>query len=169
MFEDGFGNARVTGLREISLPEPVSMMPATMGWWVLAGLVIAWLAWFVYCRYRRWQRNRYRAVALGELARIERQWSLGDPEGLIRIPALLKRTAMHAFGREGVADLTGPEWLGFLDRTLGNTNFTQGPGQLLVSLAYKKTETILETEFSGMLAAVREWISSHKENVERRM
>ena len=115
MFSDNFGNARVTGLKEVSLPEPVSMVPETWGWWILAGVVLLWLAYFGYLLYRHWRLNRYRSLALAELATIEAQWARGEVGGLSGVPVLLKRTAMHALGREGVADLTGSQWLTFLD------------------------------------------------------
>ncbi|MFC1760569.1 DUF4381 domain-containing protein [Planctomycetota bacterium] len=162
MFENGFGNARVTGLKEVTLPESVSMTPETIGWWILGGIVLAWFSWFGYVWYRRWQANRYRDAALEELSEIERLWSQGDPAGLIRLPVLLKRTAMHAFGREHAADLTGTPWLAFLDKTGATTDFTRGPGRILIDMAYKTTETIADENIPEVLMVAREWIWRHR-------
>ena len=83
MFNKNFGNSRVTGLKEISLPEPVSMVPETIGWLILTLVVIAWLVYFGIRLYRQWQRNRYRHKALLELATIEGQWAQGESIGLV--------------------------------------------------------------------------------------
>ncbi len=162
MFADGFGNARVTGLKEVTLPDPVSMMPGTMGWWILAGVLLAWLIYFGYRGVRHWQANRYRGVALTALADIERLWGQGDPKGLSRIPVVLKRTAMQAFGRKGIAELTGDAWLKFLDQTGRTTNFTQGAGQVIATLAYQKTEACSDEQAIEILLAARQWIRGHK-------
>mgnify|MGYP001829160264 CR=1 FL=1 len=168
MFDNDFGNARVTGLREVTVPEPVSMVPQTLGWWLLGGLVLAWLIYFGYRWVCRWQANRYRGVALDQLTEIERLWNQGYVDGLMRVPVLLKRTAMHAFGRVGVADLNGPAWLAFLDQTGGSDDFTQGPGRMLIDLAYRKTETVVDENVRAMLSVTRQWITKHKANTKCR-
>jgi len=163
MFEEGFGNSRVTGLKEISLPEPVSMGPETVGWSILAGIGVLWLAYLISRLYQRHQSNRYRRLALDSLQRIETQWSKGDAKSLMQLPILLKRTAMHAFGREGVADLNGMAWLTFLDQT-GQTNaFTQKPGNLIAILSYHKTATMDHETVSSLFRMTRKWITTHKE------
>lgn len=161
-FGDNFGNARVTGLKEVTLPDPVSMMPGTVGWWILAGVLSVWLIYFGYRGFRHWQASRYRGVALAGLADIERLWGQGDPNGLPCIPVLLKRTAMQAFGRKGIAELTGDAWLSFLDRTGRTTDFTQGPARVIATLAYQKTDACSDEQAMAVMLATRQWIKGHK-------
>ena len=79
---------------------------------------------------RRFRKNRYRRLALEELAVIEQE--LQQPErrakALAEIPVLLKWTALAAFPRSEVAGLSGEKWLAFLDKTIGGKRFHGGRG-----------------------------------------
>jgi len=92
MFDNNFGNPKVQGIKEIVLPEPVSYVPQTFGWWILLGIVGLLLAWWVYRRYIKWRGSRYRRQALMELAMIEQQLSqkFGRTSALAAISALIK-------------------------------------------------------------------------------
>ncbi len=167
MFDNNFGNPKVQGIKEIVLPDPVSYVPQTVGWWILLGVVGLLLAWWVYRRYIRWYGNRYRRQALSELATIEEQLSheSGRISALAAISALVKRTAIEAFGRSSVAELSGHLWLEFLDRTGSTDGFSQGPGRLLPEFAYAKQETLNEMSketIDQVLALVKDWIDQHK-------
>jgi len=167
MFDNNFGNPKVQGIKEIVLPETVSYVPQTVGWWILLVVIGLLLAWWVYKRYIKWRNNRYRRQALLELALIAQQ--LGqEPErasALAAISALIKRTAIEAFGRSNVADLSGRLWLEFLDRTGSTNSFSQGPGRLLPDFAYAKQETLNEMSkvmIDQILVLVKDWINQHK-------
>lgn len=123
---------------------------------------MAWLIYIGYRRFRHWQANRYRGAALTALAEIERLWGQGDPNGLSCIPVLLKRTAMQAFGRRGIAELTGDVWLTFLDQTGQTTDFTQGPGRVISTLAYQKSDACSDEQALEIMLAARHWIKGHK-------
>ena len=61
------------------------------------------------------------------------------PAAVAEIPVLVKGIAL-AFGpRSEVASLTGDAWLQFLDRSYGGSGFTEGPGRLLPTIAYRPT------------------------------
>src|SRR5512139_3306081 len=125
-------------LHEILLPDPVSWMPQTIGWYVVLGIILFLAGWWLHGRVQNYRTNRYRRLALKELAVIERE--LKRPEKRFRalgeIPSLLKGAALSAFPRSEVADLSGERWLDFLDKTMGEKNFTQGEGRLLSELPY---------------------------------
>jgi hypothetical protein len=59
---------------------------------------------------RKHNHNRYRREALAELQQVVR----GEVD-FIHSMVLVKRTAIHAFGRDKVGKLTGTEWFKFLD------------------------------------------------------
>jgi len=162
--------AEVSGLEklhEILLSDPVSWMPQTVGWYAVFGLIVGVTGWWVYGRFRRFRKNRYRRFALAEFKVIEREWQ--QPEKRVRalaqIPVLLKRTALAAFPRSEVASLSGEKWLAFLDKTMGGKGFREDEGRLLPELAYAPAPRIskLPDEAVGkLLRLVRQWIKVHK-------
>lgn len=148
----------VAGLLDIPLPPLVSLWPQT---WtariaiacVLAAFVV-WLCWFVR---HRWL-NRYRRDAIAELERLTR--SPADRDQISTGLALLvRRTALAAFPREHVAELTGPAWLSFLDRSYGGTEFSDGPGRDLETSIYRPSSG--DEGLSPLIDLVRRWIKVH--------
>jgi hypothetical protein len=159
-------NADLQKLNEIIIPDPVSWMPQTIGWYVVFGLILLVAGWWIYGRIRRFRKNRYRRLALAELAVIEQE--LQQPEkhakALAEIPVLLKGTALSAFPRSEVAGLSGEKWLAFLDKTMGGKNFTEGEGRLLPELAYapvQRTAQFSDESVSKLLQLIRRWIKRH--------
>jgi cbb3-type cytochrome oxidase subunit 3 len=159
-------NSGLEKLHEILLPEPVSWTPHTIGWYVVLGLVLIAAGWWVYRRLRRFQKNRYRRLALAELAVIEGE--LQRPErrakALSEIPVLLKWTALAAFPRSDVASLSGEQWLTFLDKTMGGKDFTEGDGRLLPELAYAPAlgiANLSDGRVGNLLQLTRRWIEGH--------
>jgi cbb3-type cytochrome oxidase subunit 3 len=154
-------------LHDIVVPAPVSWAPQAPGWYVVFGLVLLGVGWWIYRRLRRFRKNRYRRLALKELTVIERQ--LQQPErrakALAEIPALLKWTALAAFPRSEVAALTGEQWLAFLDRNLGGKDFKEGPGRFLSELAYapaEKTARFSDESIRNLLQLIRRWTKRHE-------
>ena len=109
---EGWGYPALAELAEIVIPDAVSFVPATDAWWWPAGAVLLWLAHRGYLVLNRWRRDRYRREALTWLSKIARRVD-GD-ELVQKLPILLKATAMHAYGRERTAQLSGMAWLEFL-------------------------------------------------------
>ncbi len=159
-------NAELQNLHEIILPDPVSWIPQTIGWYVVFGLILLVAGWWIYGRIRRFRKNRYRRLALAELAVIEQE--LQRPEkrakALAEIPVLLKGTALSAFPRSEVAALSDERWLSFLDKTMGGRDFTEGEGLLLPELAYTPVQRITQLSderIGNLLQLVRRWIKRH--------
>jgi hypothetical protein len=166
MAPSDISNSGLEKLHEIFLPDPVSWMPQTIGWYAIFGLLLLVIGWWGYGRLRRFRANRYRRVALGELEVIERE--LKQPEkkakALAEIPVLLKRTSLSAFPRSDVTGLSGEKWLAFLDKTMGRSDFTQGDGWLLPELAYAPVQRIAQLsdeQIGKLLQLVRLWIKVH--------
>lgn len=162
----GISGKGLEKLHEIVLPMPVTWMPRTAGWYVILGLVLVAAAWWCSIRVRRYMGNRYRRLALEGLSAIERD--LARPgkraRALAEIPALLKRTALSAFPRAEVAELSGEGWLVFLDRTMGAKGFTEGEGRVLSELAYapsSRLERLPDQTIAGLLHLARRWIENH--------
>lgn len=156
--------AALEPLLELPLPEPVSWAPQTIGWVVVAVLLIAAMLWAGWMGRRRYKRERYRGVALAELAEIEA--ALSDAQrrtvALAAIPSLIKRTSLAAAPRERVAALSGDEWLAFLKRTRGR--FDERSGALLALVSYAPAEqiaSITALEVETLVSATRDWIQRH--------
>ncbi len=158
------------GLHDIVVPEAVSWVPQTAGWYGLALGVAALGAWGFWVAYRRYRSNRYRRAALAALAEIEQRVSGGlEPaergRALADLPALLKRTALGAGSRRDIASLSGDAWLAYLDHAYGGTGFSDGPGRLLPTLAYAppvRWNELAEAELSALIALTRTWIRRHR-------
>jgi cbb3-type cytochrome oxidase subunit 3 len=154
-------------LHDIVVPAPVSWAPQAPGWYVVFGLVLLGVGWWIYRRLRRFRKNRYRRLALKELTVIERQLQQPErrAEALAEIPVLLKWTALAAFPRSEVAALTGEQWLAFLDRNLGGKDFKEGPGRFLSELAYapaEKTARFSDESIRNLLQLIRRWTKRHE-------
>ncbi|MTH77060.1 DUF4381 domain-containing protein [Paracoccus aestuariivivens] len=112
-------------------PTPISMVPQTWGWAVVAAVLLLALA-YGFWRWRRHRRaNAYRRAALDLLAEAK-----DDP---VRIAEILRRTALAAYPRSDVAGLAGQSWLAFLDHQVGGQAFASGPGQVLASAPYRES------------------------------
>ncbi len=169
LFDSNFGNSKLTGIQEITLPEPISYVPHTIGWKILLVVIVIVALVFGYNRYRHWQANRYRTFALDRLAEIEREVRVPETRlrSLTDLPVLVKQTALQAFPRDEIAQLSGDRWLGFLDRSCDTQEFTQGVGQLLPQLAYQSTSALAnlpEQKISNLIDLIRQWIKNHQVN-----
>lgn len=157
-------------LHDIIMPPPVPWWPPAPGWYWVLGLVVIILLTVLIKGLIRWQHNRYRREALGELARQEA--ALENPErrpgALLGLAELLKRTAVTGFHRGHVASLTGPEWFAFLDRTAKGSAFRDGLGALLENAIYdpRTAETLDQQRLHSLVEAIRRWIKHHDRGLE---
>ncbi|WP_458765653.1 DUF4381 domain-containing protein [Cupriavidus basilensis] len=152
-------------LQEIPLPPPVSYLPQTWGWGVLAALLLALAGQLAWRAWRRHQANRYRRDAFAELARIEAGLTATGSdasrrEALAALPALVKRVVLAFAPRTQVASLSAQAWLDYLDGTWRAGSFTSGPGRLLPELAYCQHPPPA-AEVTALIALLRAWIGQH--------
>lgn len=157
----------LSALQELPLPSPVPYTPQTVGWWMVAALLLLLLAWLGWRWYMHRQANRYRTEALGELERIaqdlvqktgahERQ-ALGAC-----LAALVKRVALVSAPRQAIASLSGEAWLQWLDQTLPRAGFLDAPGRLLPQLAYGGAQEVEPQALQALLTLLRRWIKEHR-------
>lgn len=157
MDTEHFGSDRMWGLKELSLPEPISWFPATEGWLVVAVLLLFGVAWVAWRLRRSWLRARYRRQALVRLAAIE-----SGAAGIDELPELLRRTALAAFAREEVAALRGTEWVAWLNAHGGR--FEPAAGGWLDRLPYDAAAAgqIDSGTTVRLIAASRRWVKAHR-------
>lgn len=137
-------------LNDIVVPEPVSLVPQSVGWIILAVVIMAVLATWAVLAWRRYRRNAYRREALAQV----------ESTPLNALPALVKRVALAAAPRAQVAALTGDDWLAFLDRTYGGDVFTNGPGRPLAALSFEPA-AIDQRSAADLRHLVALWIRKH--------
>ncbi|CAE6729903.1 hypothetical protein R69927_01762 [Paraburkholderia domus] len=155
-------------LQELPLPDTVSYVPQTIGWVLAAVVLMVAVGVAIWIGRRRREKQRYRRVALTELASIEASLASAraDPEqratALADIPRLIKRTALAVVPREQVAALTGSEWLAFLQRTHGH--FDARSGALLALASYAPRDVVAaipEDDAAALIGHTRDWIERH--------
>lgn len=138
-------------------PEPVSLLPATDAWLVVAGWAVAIIAIALAAWRRRWQRNRYRREALRALADIEADAALDASTSAARIAELVKRTALAAYPREAVASLYGKTWSEFLVRSANHDRRVAAGADALASAAWSPV-----AGSPDLAPAARRWIRVHR-------
>jgi hypothetical protein len=146
-------------LRDLHLPELIGWWPLAPGWWLLIVLVVAGLGYLLYKAFNQWRRNAARRLALRELSRIQQDFRLGVDEIslAIELSELLRRTMLAYAPRNEVAGLTGAGWLRWLDRGLVDRPFSQGPGQNVESLPYRRPDAIEDdVDVEGLILAVKQ-------------
>lgn len=150
-------------MHDLVAPPPVPWWPPAPGWyWVLGMLAVA-LVWLTGRAFSHWQKNRYRREAIAEYRRLTAR--LSGEELLTALADLLKRAAVSAFPRAGVASLTGDRWLAFLDKTARMDGFSSETGKLLESAAYGTTRGKPDEKHYETAALVGHWLKHHR--VER--
>lgn len=132
-------NPLLSQLEGLIDPSQTSWWPLAPGWWVLAMLLllllVAFSVWFA--NYKK--RNAYRKEALKRLQHLKIQ----QQDTIANINALLKQTALTAYGRSAVSRLTGEPWLDFL-------------------LTKNTKHTVSETELNQLKTIVCEHLYSQK-------
>ena len=120
-------------LHDIVVPEVVSWLPQTRGWWVLIAwvLAVAVLAIVKWVRYRR--RNAYRREALDLIDQID----LDADGAAAAVAGIVKRTALVVYPRNDVAALYGEDWARFLVQSARNDGHVSKGAGLIADAAYR--------------------------------
>ncbi|MDJ0858668.1 MAG: DUF4381 domain-containing protein [Dinoroseobacter sp.] len=147
---EGLGLVELLDLLEpVPEPEPISMVPQTVGWVWLGVLVAALTVWLARRVIRHRRANAYRRAALAAL-----QDAGDDPA---QIAVVLRRVAVTAYSRDKVASLSGADWLAFLDSSFSGTGFRNGPGTVLASAPFTEGHHTAP----GLNALARTWVEKH--------
>ena len=161
---DIFGNYVLGDFVEVVSPENISWLPQTAGWAWLGAILLVYLLRYSWRQLRHWYRNRYRREAIARLQKIA---EAGEPEfWLMELNKLLKLTALAAFSRDQVAQLSGKEWVDFLNRHCSTPPFSLEQKELLAIGAYRNT-TLKDNTRLKLLASSLTWVRTHEspENV----
>jgi len=110
----------LAALHPLRTPEPLPWWPPAPGWWLLAGVLLAALAWAAWRGWRHYRSNRYRRAARLALETIlARHGDHRDPARTLgELNTLLKAVALQSCPRADVAALSGERWRSFLNEGL---------------------------------------------------
>lgn len=148
----------LAALHPLREPPPVGWWPPAPGWWLLGALALVLLLVLARLLWRRYRANAYRRRALAELERLHRQQqSQPDPRYPAQLNALLKSVALVAYPQREVAAASGPEWLAFLNQSLGNDQ--QFPPDYDTA-AYRAAPSAVDSQ--QLHKAARAWIMQHR-------
>ncbi|GEA50303.1 hypothetical protein VIN01S_11070 [Vibrio inusitatus NBRC 102082] len=150
-------NSMMSGLAEPSLPGPISWIPNAPGWYVVIGIFACFAFYRVYLAYRKYQANVYRRMALEELNKLQK-----CTDGIMRLPQLLRKTALDAYPRHQVSPLLGAQWESWLDRQCKGSQFSTQFNGLLASLSYSSNPAIDQQQCQGLYTQAAHWIKHHE-------
>lgn len=139
------------------LPDPVSLVPQTDGWWVLAAWIAAVLALCVraYLQHRR--KNRYRREALASLAELEAAPKDDPARSATAVAILLKRTALAVWPRHEVASIYGGDWASFLVQSS-----RQDPKVAAFAEDLARAPYTPDVDVEPLFEPARCWIKAHR-------
>lgn len=143
-------------LKDIHLPDPVNFWPPAPGWWllvVLLPLLIVIIRHFL----RRIRRQTAVKTAAKLLSGMRRDAQADAGQTLAALSALLRRVAISTAPRSDVASLRGAAWLAYLDRSLADAPFSQGPGRCLADGHYRQNPPA-EAELEALFALCERWL-----------
>jgi hypothetical protein len=157
-------------LRDIHLPDAVSLWPPAPGWWLLLALVLIGLVYLCRHAIAAMIRRRRLVSVLRELdqaystyneqAAFDNMRNQAGLDFLATINSLLKRVAQVMFPDSGCVHLTGREWLEFLDACDNSEVFSRGAGTVLADGIYQRRFT---ADTDELYRISKDWIAHRYE------
>jgi len=137
----------LVNLKDIHLPETISNWPPAYGWWIVAILSLTLLGFTCFYLIKSYQQSAYRRSALNLFEDINTDYHQhGNAKVWLNdITNLLKRTCIIAYPKASFAELSGSEWLEFLDSKIKNKKKSKEPDKFKNEKKHKKptNKTIL--------------------------
>jgi len=148
-------------LHDVTVPESVSWWPQTIGWKLLALVVLLALVYWSYKALRHWWNNRYRSEALTALNELNPQ----DNDTGKRLFSILKVVLVYL--NSGNARLFDAAFLGKLDElSLGQPTFNdQTAKQWQQSLVNPNIELSSEQN-AELIKRAQVWLKQHRLSVK---
>jgi len=150
-------NNPLSELKDVHLPEAVSVWPLAIGWYIVIGVIILIIAGLIWWQIR--QRKKQQQINEIEqlLSAIETKSSFTNDDEIIgECSILLKRVAILKFPEQQPQLLFGSKWLQFLDTTGKTTEFSKGHGMCLGEI-YQQQQIENKQQFFALL---KTWLRS---------
>jgi len=166
-------------LRDIHLPETISNWPPAYGWWVLVALSITLLGLTCFYIIKSYQKSAYRRTALKLFENINTDYHQhkNEKRWLNDITKLLKRTCIIAYPKTSFSDLSGNEWLYFLDSKVNkkrNSKHSKNTKNQVVLFSDPSIQNIFKEQFkqnpmkintkckNHISMSVKKWVKKHQ-------
>ncbi len=151
-------------LHDIHGVEGISIWPLAPGWWLVTVILIAA---FIVVAKKLLKRRAYRKSWRYRLEReldimVEQLAPENTKQTIAGMNDILKRLAMHTYGRDESAPLAGKKWLVWLaNRDPASFNWTK-KGNLLVEYPYMPNDKVQATsdEVKELAKAIKSWLRS---------
>jgi len=170
---DSFGNYLIHGIDEIILPADISWWPSTIGWKIVALLLCIFASYRLFKFGQSWWKNRYRREAIAQInelqlseLKLSTQQQASD-SGLLtvieKLPFYLKTTALQAYPRDQVAQLSGTAWIDFLNEKTGSEHFNSNVSEQLLIISYRPKEQwqLTEEQCLNLINLTKLWVKYH--------
>ena len=144
----------ITEVGSLIEPDPVSFSFTAPGWYVLTAILILILAGLVWFLVQRKRQNRYRKTALRAVSDLQ---SKELAAAAWEVNKLMKRICISKYGRQTCADLTGEDWINFLNGKCKTPVFNKEAKDVYLSIYHNNPKPPQE-----FLQASRNWIRKHE-------
>jgi len=160
-FAKPWGNYLLERLTETQAPEGISWLPQTFGWKILASVAFLLLVRKIYHAYKDYQRNAYRREALAWLQQCQQT---NNFDLYKQLPSLLRKTALSAYKRTEISQLSDTQWEHWLDQQCQQTSFVTSCPNVLHQLAYMpiNSVTVRVDQYQVLLEQIKLWIKYHR-------
>ncbi|MEJ2213769.1 MAG: DUF4381 domain-containing protein [Gammaproteobacteria bacterium] len=151
-------------LHDIHLPEAAGWWPPAIGWWVLAIIILLLLIWLTMKTWQWFKFYSWRKKLLNEFSQKISQPSQSSQSSqssqalVTTITEALRQSALTLYPDDHVANLTGPDWLGFLESHGQHTPFSRPPGPLLIEAPYSDTVECDELSINQLKQMAMAWV-----------
>jgi hypothetical protein len=156
-----WGNYLLKEIVETEAPAAISWLPQTIAWQIIFLLLMILLVCKIWQKYQEYKANAYRREALNWLRNLPRYDEANPHPAYRQIPALLKKTALHYYGREVVNQQRFSEWEHWLDLQCAKCDFENKCPQLFTELAHAPVISIDNQKMSVLIEQVKRWIKYH--------
>ena len=144
-------NKELINLKDIHLPEAVSIWPLAFGWYLIFFIIIFLIIFLCIFFRKRYQKKKFKSLVRKELNIFKKRSKLECNNVLLgEISIFLKQVAMHHYPKSNLKLIHGYELLKYFDE-IGKTNFfVGGQGKILLSIYDNEDHTLNDDFFNSL-------------------
>lgn len=148
-------NLDLSQLRGLHMPLEPDFFPLAVGWWIALIAFIVVLIASISLAFHFWFAPKRQA--LHELEQLRLEYAQKNVIFAKEVSKLLKRVAILKWGRDEVANLSGPQWSAFLLEK-GNKTLTFNQANLIAYSTYLPPSSVEPISVKELNQATVKWI-----------
>lgn len=154
------GQSGALPLEGLAIPHSSLFWPLAPVWWIgIIAILILIALMFLHIKRKHNKRLQFKALALNELSNYELPINKPAEQWLQQINMLLKRIAVQNYPKEDSHQLSGNQWLVFLNSKNPASNIEQC--KELVDGLYQRNYHLDENALNKINQSVKMWIKNH--------